>query len=240
MSTTSSRDTRKTSSEASAVGARNDDSSLFSLASLMRVEHASAVGSATTEDSGLIDLNALGAIEKKAAHAPTDRIGVSSVLAPPDLFPMSASTVSPTPSAPLIAVSDIPPDFKPKHRNVVIGIGASAALALGVMAFLAMNSGASATDPVAGAASAATAPPPPVLAPAPAPPPASVVPVSTALTPGQAAPKPEAAQPVAPKRANTPRSASKPAAAPAPKAAPKPAAETCDLACQMQRAVNGH
>ena len=51
MSTTSSRDTRKTSGEASAVGARNDDSSLFSLESLMRVEQASTVGSATKEDS---------------------------------------------------------------------------------------------------------------------------------------------------------------------------------------------
>jgi hypothetical protein len=237
------RDSNGGLSEPGAVGARNDDSSLFSLESLSRVEHASPVATATREDSGLIDLNALGAIEQKATDRTGTPMGVAPVLAPPDLFPMFGPSWQRAPSSPLIAVSDVPPDFRPTRSRSAIWIGASTPVAIAVAFLLAMRSGAPTPAPVVAAASTALAPAAtlPAIVPEPRPNVPSPLPSSNAVTPGQVAPKAEPPKPAtALKVGSAARSSSKPSPAPQAKPAPKPVADVCDLGCQMQRAVNGH
>ena len=243
MSKMSGRDSKSELCEMGSVGARNDDSSLFSLESLKRVEQASAVATATKEDSGLIDLHALGAIEKNAGPRASAPMGVTSVLAPPDLFPMSGPTWEPQLSAPMIAVSDVPPNFRPRRYFSPIWIGALTPVAITVAFFVAMRSGAptpasvaATTPPTEAPAATARAVAPVSLPEAP-----SVAPTSNAVTPGQIASKAESPKvAVTAKPANAGKASRKAPAAPAAKPEPKPAVAVCDLGCQMQRAVAGH
>lgn len=231
------------SPSAAPLGGRNEDSSLFSLESLKRTEEEALKKQKSREDSGLIDLKALAALERDGATKPAEH-GVVSIVAPADLFAVAAPVVTtapisvrpPTPAV----VEEIP---KPNRTKVFLGVGAVLAIAAGVAVFATVQGGG-ATEP-ASTAQAATPPPTPTAAPAPPPDP----PKPAAVTPGErpqptatatptaavgagtAPPKPIAAGPRAPKPAPPPKE--EPAAAPAPKPA-----DACDLACQMQRAVN--
>lgn len=221
------------------AAATHDDSSLFSLDSLVKTEASLMEAGQKHDDSGLIDLNALGTIEKKATTP--GRLAVPSVVAPPDLFPMSPTLTSFSaddayPVRP--AAPESIPAFRPRRGNALVVVGAVLSVCAAGVAFVAMRSAPDSTEAKpAVAAVATTAAPSPV----PAPPPVVEPPKSDAVTPGQAKPREQAAKPaVSAKPAgharSTPRAAAAPAAA-APKAAP--AAPVCDLSCQMQRAV-GH
>jgi hypothetical protein len=240
----SSRDT-----SSAPLGARNDDSSLFSLESLKKTEDE-AKKQRNREDSGLIDLKALALLEREPAAK--GEVTVAAVVAPADLFsvgapvaPMTAPPISAQPP-PLAKLDDLEAPKK-SRAPLVIAIGGILAVAAAAAVFATTRD----TGASAAAATAAAATPPAVTAtatqaPAPAPA-ADDAPKAVAVNPGERpAPAPSAtptAVAVAPKPVA--------AAGPAPKAAPKAAApkedappaakpaDACDLACQMQRAVSG-
>jgi hypothetical protein len=226
-----------------ASGARNDDSSLFSLASLKLTQAATQQGK-TAEDSGLIDLNSLGVIEKDAAPgAARSPLAVAPVVAPNDIFGSAGTPMLIAPSASAVATAAPGAEAPPaKSKGMVMIVGGVAAVGLAVGVFLAMRGGgdAPATKPTV----AVTAAPAPTTAPTPTAV-AAPEPTVAAVTPGQRpVAEPTAAPTVAPVAklpgpmpvAKAPGGSK--AAAPAAKAEPpaKPV-ETCDLACQMQRAV---
>ncbi len=70
------------------VGARHDDSSLFSLDALKKTEDE-ARQQKGRDDSGLIDLKALAALEREPR--PKQEMAVAAVVAPPDLFQLSGA-----------------------------------------------------------------------------------------------------------------------------------------------------
>jgi hypothetical protein len=225
----SSRD----SSAPAPLGARHDDSSLFSLESLRRTEEQAKKEKAR-DDSGLIDLKALAALER---DAPKVEMAMTPAIAPPDLFAVSAPLA--TTARPISVAPAAMPEAKPgRTKLVVAGVGALVVVA-SLAAFGAMRGGAQAAPP---ATAAATAPPTPTTTATAAP---AEEPKAAAVTPGErpaatADPKPSAtaaAAAVAPKTYAGPRAAPK-AAAPKDDAPPPKPVEACDLACQMQRAVS--
>jgi hypothetical protein len=237
----SSRDVPPPPPPAAPTGARHDDSSLFSLDALKKTEEE-ARKQKDRDDSGLIDLKELAAIERD--RRPKPEMTVATVVAPPDLFQLS------TPIVPIAAqpISVGPPALAkprdPRRTNVLIAAGAVIAVLAAVGVFVATRGGPEALPVAVVGAAPAPSPtvPPPAAAPPEEPKPAAVTP---GMRPTADPPPPPAAVPVPaplPKPAGVaPRSAPAPRAAPGPKAdspAPKPA-NACDLACQMQRAVSG-
>src|ERR1700761_6140421 len=77
-------DSRTSPAASASSGARNDDSSLFSLESLKLKEQEALKQTKPQEDSGLIDLNALGVIEQSATPRPA--MAGAPVVAPNDIF----------------------------------------------------------------------------------------------------------------------------------------------------------
>jgi len=234
---------------AAGSGARNDDSSLFSLASLKLTQ---AARPKTAEDSGLIDLNALGVIEKGAepgAPAPRTPLAVAPVVAPNDIFGSAGTPMLIAPSAAAVATAAPGAQAQPaRGKGLVMIGGAVAVVGLAVGVFLATRGGgdAPAIKPIA---TATAAPPPTTTAPPAATTVAAPEPTIAAVTPGQRA----AVEPTATATATAAAPVAKvPGPLPVAKApgggggkAPGPAkadpppkpVETCDLACQMQRAV---
>ena len=224
------------------IGARNDDSSLFSLENLKKTED-DARKTKNRDDSGLIDLKALASLQHQE-RSPQEVL-VAPIVAPADLFGGSA------PLAPMTAppISTAPPPLaeapKPSRTKLIVGMGAAVAVAAAVAVF-GLSRGSSEAAPATTVAATAAAPPPTTTPTAPTP----EEPKVAAVTPGErpaatqdakpAATAPTAA-PTTPKApvGTAPRSAPK-AAAPKEEAAPaKPPVDACDLACQMQRAVAG-
>ena len=113
-------------------GARNDDSSLFSLASL-KLTQAAKPGK-PAEDSGLIDLNALGVIEQGVS--PRTPLAVAPVVAPNDIFGSAGTPMLVAPSA--AAVATAAPGAPgtgaapAKGKGLVIAVGALAAAVIAV------------------------------------------------------------------------------------------------------------
>lgn len=226
------------------AGRRADDSSLFSLDALKIKETATAAQARkTTEDSGLIDLRALAALERQGENQKSP-LDVASVVAPADIFGASPGTplIAPPPAS---AVAAPPPGMvaegPKKNTGIIIG-GAVVAVAAAVGIFM-LTRGPDAAPAAPTSAPTATAAPVVTQAAEPASPEPSVA----AVVPGQrpttptatATVDPAGAAPAPPKpvvKGPMPKAAPKePPAAPAPP--PKPV-DTCDLACQMQRAVN--
>jgi hypothetical protein len=224
------------------VGARNDDSTLFSLDALKKTDDTRAKDKGR-DDSGLIDLKALAAMERE--DRPKQEVAVATIVAPPDLFAISAPLAPMT--APPIPTSSDPaaPQAKSSRTGLIVGVGAAVAVAAAVAVF-ALTRGSSQAAP---AVTAAAPPPPPTTA-APAAAAQEEAPKAAAVTPGERPaatqdPKPDpklaptAAPAAAPKPAGVAAPRSAPRAAPKDDApAPKAPAEACDLTCQMQRAVS--
>ncbi len=224
------------------IGARNDDSSLFSLDALKKTEDE-ARKQQNRDDSGLIDLRALAAIERERRPKAQDDMAVASLVAPPSLFsaPMVPLTAPPISTAP-------PPLERPASQGkakLFVGAGVAVALVAAIGVFAATRGGGAATPATSAVVVAAPAPTPT----APAAPPEE--PKVAALNPGERpAPPPTAAAtaPVSPVGGPIggrtyvagPRSGG-PRPPPPPKAdtPPPPKVNACDLACQMQRAVAG-
>jgi hypothetical protein len=220
------------------VGARHDDSSLFTLDALKKTEDE-ARQQKRNDDSGLIDLKALAAI---AAERPKEtEVAVASVIAPPDLFTIAVPVV-PMIAPPIITTAPEVAKPKPNRTGIFVGMGVAVAAVAAIGVFMATR------GPAAAAASAtpvaAALPPAPTAAAAPQP----DEPKLAAVNPGERAPKEDPPKPTATATAATaPKAAVPVARGPMPKAAPKedappappkPPADACDLACQMQRAVN--
>ncbi len=226
------------------TGARNDDSSLFSLDMIRQAEESATRASRERDDSGLIDLHALAALSgTEPAQVTTSPLVVSSTAG---LFGAPAVPVSaPVAPAPSAAEEANPFARSSKSKTPLLVIGGVVAVGAAVAAFFGMQGSgtpaatADATAAMAPAITAAAPVPAPVTAAAPTPEPQIV-----AATPGQRAPAaeaPKAAAPVAvakaaPAKAAAPKAAAAPAAAP--KEAAKPAGPVCDLTCQMQKAVS--
>jgi hypothetical protein len=238
-----SRSSRDASAAGAPIGARHDDSSLFSLDALKKTEEAASKKS--RDDSGLIDLKALAAIAKE--QRPKDEMSVASVVAPPDLFQLSPPIV-PIAAPPIAVGAAIAPEDwapRPPKTKLYVALGGGVAVVAAVLAFV-LTHGSGDAAAVAGTPTAAAPTPPSVTATVAAAPPDE--PKAAAVTPGA---RPAAPEPVAPPVATVaPKAASAPAApraaGPLPKAAakdpaapPPPPKEACDLACQMQRAVSG-
>ena len=228
--------------EASATaGRRADDSSLFSLESLKIKEAEAAKQSRTKEDSGLIDLRALAAMER-AGDKPS--LDVAPLIAPNDIFGVSPGTplIAPPQAAAVAAPpqSYAPPSAARNNTPLILG-GAIAAVGIAVAVFtLTRGAPQAATAPTASAtvAAAVTAAPAPTAEVAPEPSVVAVIPGQRPSAPATATaaadkPPPPVVKGPLPKAPS--RAAPKEPAEPAPP--PKPV-ETCDLACQMQRAVN--
>jgi hypothetical protein len=228
----------KDSSSSGPVGARHDDSSLFSLDALKRTEDE-ARQQKNRDDSGLIDLKALASLAQERPKA--QEVAVAAVVAPPDLFTVAAP-IAPMVAPPIAtaAPEDLAPP-KPKRTGLYVGVGGAVAVLAAVGIFFATRGSG---DAAAAASATAAAPPPPVTA-APAPTPDE--PRIAAVNPGERAPRedPKAA-PTATATAAAPVAAPRPIGrGPLPKAppkedapAPKPPVDACDLACQMAKAVN--
>jgi hypothetical protein len=231
-----------------ALGARSDDSSLFSLESLKRSEQEAAK-SKKTEDSGLIDLKALAQLETTADKSGTPH--VAQVVAPADLFQISVP-IAPIAAPNMAAIQAAPAGYeapRPKSKLPLVIGGVVALVAVGVGVFMLGRSSGEARPTLTPTSTAVAAAPTTTAAAAPADTSASDEPKVAAITPGQRPVKEEAAKadPTTAPTANAaprtvaavprsaPRAQAKKDDAPAP--APKPA-DTCDLACQMQRAVN--
>jgi hypothetical protein len=231
------------------LGARSEDSSLFSLDALKLKEAELAKQSKTKEDSGLIDLRALASLERSAEKPAA--LDVAPVVAPADLFGGGLGTplIAPPPAA---GVAAPPADYaapapKKSSTGLIIG-GAVGAIGIAVAVFALTRGGGA--PPAATAQNAAVTTSAAAAAPAPQPsaePAAAEQPTVAAVTPGQRPAQPTAAPTAAPAPApekpapvaKAPGPMPKPkAAAPAEPAPPPKPVETCDLACQMQRAVN--
>jgi hypothetical protein len=231
------KDSRSPDPSTAPVGARHDDSSLFTLDALKKTEDQ-ARQQKKTEDSGLIDLKALAAI---AQERPKQQdMSVASVVAPPDLF-IIAAPVAPMIAPPITTAASPFEQPRPGRTKLLVGVGAAVAVIAAVAAFGATR-GPSAT------AATATA----TAAPAPTPVAATVAPVPdeprvAAVNPGERPPPKEDPKPAVTATA-TATAATKPVyvaprgpiakAPPKEEAPPPPPKEACDLACQMARAVN--
>ena len=237
MATDDRQDSKSPSASALRTGARNDDSSLFSLDMIRQAEESATRASRERDDSGLIDLQALAALSGTAPSQVSNAPLVVSASA--GLFGAPAiSAPFETHAAPVDTAN--PFERSSKRRNVLLAMGGAGAVAIAAVAFLAMQGTgappAAATSAMTPVLTAAAPPPQPVAAPEPE------APKVAAVSPGQRAPVVEAPKPAAPvvkaaapARAAAPRA---PAAAPAPKEPAKPAAPICDLTCQMQKAVS--
>jgi hypothetical protein len=228
----------KDSSSSGPVGARHDDSSLFSLDALKKTEDEARTQK-NRDDSGLIDLKALASLAQERPKA--QEMSVAAVVAPPDLFAVAAP-IAPMVAPPVAtaAPEDLAP-FKPKRTGLYVGVGGVVAVLAMVGIFLATRGSG---DAAAAATTTAAAPPPPAVTAAPAPTPDE--PRVAAVNPGERPPKED------PKAAPTATTAPAAVAAPKPVVrgplpkpppkeeapAPKPAGPVCDLACQMAKAVN--
>jgi hypothetical protein len=240
MATDDRQDSKSPSASAVRTGARNDDSSLFSLDRIRQAEESATRASRERDDSGLIDLHALAALSGAAPAQVSNAPLVVSASAGLFGAPAISAPVE-IPSAPVETAN--PFERSSKRKTVLLVMGGAAAVALAAVAFMAMQGTgappATATAAMTPVLTAAAPAPPPVAAPEPE------APKVAAVSPGQRAPvveAPKAAAPAAPvvkaaapARAAAPRA---PAAAPAPKEPAKPAAPACDLTCQMQRAVS--
>lgn len=220
-------------------GARSDDSSLFSLEAL-RVQEAAAQTRSTKEDSGLIDLRALAALETADEHDKKHDLGVAAVVAPADIFGgggFGTPLMAPPPAAAMAA----PPlgyeaPAAPKSRGLIIGVAGVAVVGIIAAVFMLTRS----TTPVAATTPSAVAPA--ATSAAPTAEQAAPEPSVAVVTPGQRAAPTATATAAAPSAAPV---AKAPAVkGPMPKAAPPketapppPPKEACDLTCQMQRAV---
>ncbi len=220
------------------VGARHDDSSLFSLDSLKRTEEE-ARQQKRNDDSGLIDLKALAALA--AERPPQTDVAVSSVIAPPDLFTIAAPVV-PMIAPPITVAAPEVAQPKPNRTGIFVGLGVVVAALAAVGVFTATRGPDAAAAAASATPVAAALPPAATAAAAPQP----DEPKVAAVNPGERAPKeapptPTATATAAPKAAVAVVRGPMPKAAPkedAPAAPPKPPADACDLACQMQRAVS--
>jgi hypothetical protein len=244
MATDDRQDSKSPSSTALRTGARNDDSSLFSLDRIRQAEESATRASRERDDSGLIDLQALAALSGTApAQVSTSPLVVS---ASAGLFGAPAIT-APVEAPPARVEEANPFERSSKRRTLFMVLGGVGAVGVAAAAFLAMSGSgappADATATMAPAITAAAPPPTPATVAAPEP----EAPKVAAATPGQRAPaaaEPKAAAPAAPvaKAAAPVAKAAAPvakAAAPAaPKEPAKPAAPACDLTCQMQKAVS--
>jgi hypothetical protein len=242
MATDDRQDSKSPSTSALRTGARNDDSSLFSLDRIRQAEESATRASRERDDSGLIDLQAL------AALSGTSPVQVSTaplvVSASAGLF--GAPAISAPLEAPPARVEEANPfERSSKRRTMFMALGGVGAVAVAAVAFMAMSGSgtppADATAAMAPAITAAAPPPTPATVAAPEP----EAPKVAAVSPGQRAPaaeEPKAAAPVAKAAAPTVARAAAPRAAAAAPAAPKepakPAAPVCDLTCQMQKAVS--
>jgi hypothetical protein len=219
------------------VGARHDDSSLFSLDALKKTEEEAARQQQKKgEDSGLIDLKALALIAQE--QRPRQEMAVAAVVAPPDLFALSS------PIAPIAAppVSTAPPPLSPAgagRARVLVAGGAVVAVVAAVSIFAVMRGSSSAAPAPSVTAGVVTPPSVTATAAQPDEPRAAAVNPGERPAPPKEEPKPVATATAAPKPlVAAPRG--NPAPRPAPKEdqpPPKPV-DTCDLACQMARAVN--
>jgi hypothetical protein len=222
------------------TGARNDNSSLFSLDLIRRAEAVAARMPREEDEPGLIDLEALAALAKSTPSR-ADRAPLV-VSASASLFATTPASLPPsilaTPTR-VAAPSLTPPNFAQRRAPVLLAMGAVVGVSLAVAAFLSMQAGSApqrisaAEASVVAVATASPAVPtatPIAAAPAPAAP-------ILAVTPGERAPAKSAAKPVTPSK--TPRAVVSRAEAkePAPKEETRPAAPVCDLTCQMERAV---
>lgn len=240
MSVEHRHDSERPDHRSTLTGARNDNSSLFSLDLIRRAE-AAAQAPRDEDEAGLIDLQALAALAKtepsRVDRAPLVVSASASLFAatpasmPPSILGMPTHTATPT----------VPPQtFAQRRAPALLAMGAVAAVALAIVAFLSMQAG-SAPQPISAAGVSVASPPaaspalptvtPIAAAPAPAAP-------SLAVTPREREPAAMAvAKPVAPSK--TPRAVVSRAEAkePAPKEETRPAAPVCDLTCQMERAV---
>jgi hypothetical protein len=228
------------------IGARQENSSLFSLEALKKQEAlALEAEPKRTEDSGIIDLKALAIMQKAEKTEGSRSFDVARVQAP-DIFQigMVSQLAAPQP----IALAAPPEADAPKPRSKVMPIaGGVAAIAViaGVAFFLGRGAGNQPTAGVTPATSTTVAAPPPAT------PTATATATATqdevaAITPGEHPSVPTAtavatasakAPPVVPGRLAGPMPKPKPA--PEAPAAPAPPVNTCDLACQMKRAVEG-
>jgi hypothetical protein len=230
------------------IGARQENSSLFSLEALKKQEELALASAASepkrTEDSGIIDLKALALIQKSEKSEASRALDVASVQAP-DLFQIGMVSQLTAPQPLALAAPPEAEAPKPQSRTLPIVLGVAAIVAIGGVAFfLGRGSGTQATAQGATPTATATAAPPaPATATATATPPPE--PEVAAITPGQ--------RPTAPTATATATAAAKPPPAapggrvpgPLPKPKPAPAepapapapVNTCDLACQMKRAV---
>lgn len=254
MKTTSGSKDSTRDNRTNANGPSSEENSVaFSLSALMAQGDQAPkplIGMTNKEDSGLIDLNALIAMEDsvtKKGAAPT----VPAVSAHIGLFPFDAPPVTAAPApvaAPVAAVSDdIEMPKKPSRALVWVGL-VGVAVAAAAAFFVAMNGGSSDTPEVAQNTTTEAAPP---AAPAPI---ETAKPVEepkvAAADPG--ASKAKDKEPTKPAAQTTPAvakpaavAAAKPAAA-KPQDAPAPAAKPAgasndpchgDLMCAMQRAT---
>jgi hypothetical protein len=244
MSAGHHHDSERPNLRSTLTGARNDNSSLFSLDLIRRAEAAAArMPKDPDDEAGVIDLGALVDLARSAPSR-ADRAPLI-ISASASLFATSPVSVPPSVLAEVKrpVVSDPPPNFSPRRANLVLAMGAVAVFAVAAAAFVVMQG--SAAPPVAAAPAvameavppAAVAPPPVVVAPA------AALPPIAAMTPGQHVATVESPKPaVAAVKAASPRKSA--GAGPkaeareaAPKEESKPAAPVCDLACQMERAV---
>jgi hypothetical protein len=233
-----SRSSPDASAPAAPVGARNDDSSLFSLESLKKTEEEAArTNKSKNDDSGLIDLKALAAIAKEQVPRQQE-MAVSAMVAPPDLFQMAAPLVPI--AAPVIQVGPPADDMaamRPNRTKLYIGLGAGAAVVLAGLAFLLTSGTPTPTTIAESGTSAPTTTPTATAAPPEEPKVAAVTPGTRPTATEDPKPAPTATARVAGPLPRGP-SGPKPTTAPKPEGPPPKPVDACDLACQMARAVN--
>jgi hypothetical protein len=235
-------DSNKPQDRGAPAGSRSENSSLFSLDALKIKEVESAAQARSTkEDSGLIDLRALAAMERGADKS--NSLGVALIAAPTDIFGATPGTpiMAPPPAS---AITSAPVGYgvpaKKSSTPIIIG-GAVAAVVVAAAAFFLTRSSAPAVAAPTATVAASAAP----TAAAPAEPATPDEPKVAAVVPGQrpqvapsatpsAAPS---AAPVAKVPGPMPKAKAAPTADTPPPPPPKPV-ETCDLGCQMKRAVD--
>jgi hypothetical protein len=230
-----------------------ENSVTFSLSALMAQTPkagAKSAGAATKDDSGLIDLNALTAMEDSASKtAGTPAVGGVMPTASLGLFPFDAPPVAtPVPTVVQQPVEIEEPPKKSSGKWIALG-GVGVVAAAAVAFFLGMNAGGEHAQGAPTAEPTPTAAPTVVEAPKPPEPQVAAVDPGTAKTAAAktAAKEPakEAPKPAAPVKAATgtpTKAAVAKTDAPPAKEAPKPAAaggDPCkgDLMCAMQRAA---
>lgn len=197
------------------TGQRNENSVLFSLASLQQLstsrENPSAnanAGSASGDASGLIDINKLaGALGNPHANSPKKSsvddiltVGASSGLGSPLAAPLLAPVAVPV--AP-VTVPVEPQRPAAGARNMTGAIIAAAVIVMvGIVGaayvFTSRNEQVTATGPVASASSPTASPTQAIPEAAPTPTPAAPAPTTAVPTPAPAAPTPAAGEPTAP------------------------------------------